>query len=63
MPFGLSGPLGTFQTLMNFVVRELEQARVVNLYLDDIILRSKDWVPCCENCNKYYKHRNEWGWF
>lgn len=43
MPFGLKGAPSTFQKLMNTVFRELKQAKVVNLYLDDVILTSKDW--------------------
>uniref|UniRef100_A0A2S2R528 RNA-directed DNA polymerase n=1 Tax=Sipha flava TaxID=143950 RepID=A0A2S2R528_9HEMI len=43
MPFGLKGAPGMFQKLMNFVFRDLKQAGVVNLYLDDVILPSEDW--------------------
>jgi len=42
MPFGLKGAPGVFQRLMSIVFKDLRDAGVVNTYLDDIIIPSKN---------------------
>jgi len=43
MPFGLKGAPGMFQKVMNVVFRDLTDAGLVHVYLDDIIIPSRDW--------------------
>jgi len=43
MPFGLKGAPGTFQRTMNAVFKELLYQGLIYVYLDDIIIPSKDW--------------------
>jgi len=42
MPFGLKGAPGMFQKTMNLVFKELKDAGLVYIYLDDIIIPSRD---------------------
>lgn len=43
MPFGLKGALGVFQKTMNFVFKEFKESGQIHVYLDDIIIPSRDW--------------------
>ncbi|KAF0716778.1 CCHC-type domain-containing protein, partial [Aphis craccivora] len=43
MPFGLKGTPGMFQRIMNTVFKELLNQGLIYVYLDDIIIPSKDW--------------------
>lgn len=43
MPFGLKGAPGMFQKIMNLVFKELKDAGLIYIYLDDIIVPSHDW--------------------
>lgn len=43
MPFGLKGAPAVFQRLMSIVFKDLRDAGVVNTYLDDIIIPSRNW--------------------
>lgn len=38
MPFGLKGSSGMFQKPMNLLFKELKDAGVIHIYLDDIII-------------------------
>jgi len=43
MPFGLKGAPGVFQKTMNIVVKELKDAGLIHIYLDVVIIPSRDW--------------------
>lgn len=43
MPFGLKGAPGTFQKMMGIVFENLKKDGILSMYLDDIILPSKNW--------------------
>ncbi|KAL4123302.1 hypothetical protein QTP88_015500 [Uroleucon formosanum] len=42
MPFGLKGAPAMFQRMMNTIFKELKNDGLVNVYMDDIIMPSKD---------------------
>lgn len=44
MPFGLKGAPATFQKLMSIIFKDLKLAGIVNTYLDNIIIPSRDWA-------------------
>jgi len=43
MPFGLKGAPGMFQKTTNLVFKELKDDGLIYIYLDDIIISSRDW--------------------
>lgn len=43
MPFGLKGAPGVFQKTMNVVFKDLKDAGLIHIYLDDVIIPSRDW--------------------
>lgn len=43
MPFGLKGAPGVFQKTMNVVFKDLKDAGLIHIYLDDLIIPSRDW--------------------
>jgi len=44
MPFGLKSAPGTLQRLMSIIFKDLKLAGIVNTYLDDVIIPSRDWA-------------------
>jgi len=43
MPFGLKGAPGVFQKTMDVVFKDLKDDGLVYIYLDDVIIPSRDW--------------------
>lgn len=43
MPFGLKGAPGVFQKVMNLIFKDLKDEGLIHIYLDHIIIPSRDW--------------------
>jgi len=55
MAFGLKRAPGVFQRLMSIVFKDLRDAGVVNTYLDDIIIPSKNWADMLISMSKVFE--------
>jgi len=55
MPFGLKGAPGVFQRLMSIVFKDFRDAGVVNTYLDDIIIPSRNWADMLASLSKVFE--------
>jgi Reverse transcriptase (RNA-dependent DNA polymerase) len=52
MFFGLTNSPATFQTMMNHILKDLINEGKVTMYLDDILIFTKDLIEHCEIINR-----------
>ncbi|KAL4096411.1 hypothetical protein QTP88_021373 [Uroleucon formosanum] len=55
MPFGLKGAPTMFQRMMNTIFKELKNDGLVNVYMDDIIMPSKDSEHMLDGLEQVFK--------